>query len=134
MSIRIPSLVSATLLAAALSAPTLAQTPAAAPAAAPAAPAAASNDPIVQGRALKREANKVFANALLKAHSERSAKVNAAIETAIKEANEKGKDPLVAKRDAEAKANKATQAEWDAAVKKALAERKAAVAEADKKF
>lgn len=130
MNNRITSVLSATLLAAALSAPALAQTPAAAPAA----PAAASNDPIVQGRAIKREANKAFAMALLKAHSERSAKVNAAIEAAIKEADEKGKDPLVAKRDAEAKANKATQAEWDAAVKKASAERKVAVAEADKKF
>lgn len=105
---------------------------AASPALAQTAPA--SSDPIVQARAAQREANRVYAVALLKAYTDRSAKINASVEAAIKDADEKGKDPLVAKRNADAKAHKATQAEYDAALKKAAAERKAALAEADKKL
>jgi hypothetical protein len=112
-------------LAAAAASPALAQT---------AAPPASSNDPVVQARMGQREANAAYASGLIKAHADRSAKVHAAVEAAVKEADEKGKDPLVAKRDADAKARKATQAEYDAQLKKLADARKAAMAEADKKM
>jgi hypothetical protein len=112
-------------LVAAAASPALAQS---------AAPAPSSNDPIVQARALQREANAKYAAGLIKAHADRSAKVHEAVAAAVKEADEKGKDPLVAKRDADAKAHKATQAEYDAQLKKLADERKAAMAEADKKM
>jgi hypothetical protein len=118
-------LLSTCLLSAAVAGPAAART---------AAPAAASNDPVVQARAAQREANRVYAMALIRAYADSSAKVNAAVEAAIKDADEKGKDPLVAKRDADAEARKATQAEYDAQLKKAAADRKAALAEADKKL
>ena len=84
-------------LAAAAASPALAQT---------AAPPASSNDPVVQARMGQREANAAYASGLIKAHADRSAKVHAAVEAAVKEADEKGKDPLVAKRDADAKARR----------------------------
>jgi hypothetical protein len=108
-----------------LSAGALAQT------ASPAAPV--SNDPIVQLRADQRAANAVYAAALIKAYAERGKKIQAAVESAVNNATENGKDPLVAKRDADAKARKATQADYDAALKKAADERKAALAAAQKK-
>ena len=123
MKTKTPKFLCGLMLAAALSTPAAAQT-----AAAP----VASSDPIVQGRAAQREANRAYAAALLKAYADRNAKVHAAVEAAVKEADEKGKDPLVAKRDADAKARKATQAEYDAQLKKAADERKQALAEADK--
>jgi len=53
--------------------------------------------------------------------------VTAAVEAAVKDADAKGKDPLVAKRDAAAKATKATQAGYDANLKKLKADHKAAL-------
>ena len=111
-------------LAAALAAPAFAQTAAA--------PATASNDPIVQMRAQQRAANDAYAKGLIAAYQDRQKKVGAAVESAVNDASAAGKDPLVAKRDAEAKANKATQAEYDAQLKKLSAERKAALAAAEK--
>lgn len=99
-----------------------------------AAPAMAQTDPIVAGRAELRAANSAYAQALIKAYSDRSAKVDAAVVAAVKDADAKGADPLVAKRDAEAKAKKATQADYDAALKTASADRKAATAAANKKI
>ena len=96
--------------------------------------ATASNDPIVQLREAQRTANAAYVSALLIAYDERHKKKSAAVEAAMKEADAKGKDPLVAKRDADAKAHKATQAEYDAALKKAGDERRAALDAADKKF
>jgi hypothetical protein len=113
------------VLIAALSGPAFAQTAAA--------PAAASNDPIVQMRADQRAANAAYAKGLLENYSARSAKVSAAVEAAVKDADAQGKDPLVAKRDAEAKATKATQAEYDANIKKLTADHKAALDAAAKK-
>lgn len=113
------------LLAATLASPALAQT---------AAPAAADKDPFVQLREDQRAANTAYAVALINAYGDRSKKLNAAVEAAVKEADANGKDPLVAKRDADAKARKATQPEYDAALKKAAADRKALLAEADKRF
>jgi hypothetical protein len=111
-------------LAAALAAPAFAQTAAA--------PATTSNDPIVQMRAQQRAANDAYAKGLLAAYQDRQKKVAAAVETAVNEANAAGKDPLVAKRDADAKATKATQAEYDAQLKTLAADRKAALAAAEK--
>lgn len=112
------------VLAAALAAPTFAQTPAA--------PATASSDPIVQMRAQQRAANEAYAKGLIAAYQDRQKKVGSAVETAVNEATAAGKDPLVAKRDAHAKATKATQAEYDAQLKKLADERKTAMAAAEK--
>jgi hypothetical protein len=108
-------------LAAALATPAFAQ-----------APATTSNDPIVQMRAQQRAANDAYAKGLIAAYQDRQKKVGAAVESAVNEANAAGKDPLVAKRDADAKATKATQAEYDAQLKKLAEDRKAALAAAEK--
>jgi hypothetical protein len=94
------------------------------------APAPASTDPIVQMRMAQREANAQYAAKLLQAYAERQAKVSAAVEAAVKDADAKGKDPLVAKRDAHAKAMKATEAEYETKLKALKAERDAALAAA----
>lgn len=104
------------------------------PALAQTAAPAAAKDPFVQLREDQRAANAAYAAALINLYADRSQKVQAAVEAAVKDADAKGKDPLVAKRDAEAKTRKATQADYDAALKKAAAERKTAMAEADKRF
>lgn len=88
----------------------------------------------MQLREVQRTANAAYVSALLIAYDERHKKKSAAVEAAMKDADARGKDPLVAKRDADAKAQMATQAEYDAALKKASDDRKAAMAEADKKF
>ncbi|MFN9677462.1 MAG: hypothetical protein ACK58C_07670 [Betaproteobacteria bacterium] len=111
-------------LVAALAAPAFAQTPAT--------PATTSNDPIVQMRAMQRDANSAYAKGLIAAYQDRQKKVGAAVEAAVNEANAAGKDPLVAKRDADVKASKATKAEYDAQLKKLADERKAAMAAAAK--
>lgn len=111
-------------LAAAFAAPACAQTAAT--------QATTSNDPIVQMRAQQRAANDAYAKGLIAAYQDRQKKVAAAVETAVVEANVAGKDPLVAKRDADAKATKATQAEYDAQLKKLADDRKAALAAAEK--
>jgi hypothetical protein len=95
--------------------------------------APASTDPIVQMRMEEREANAKYAAGLLQAYSERQSKVSAAVEAAVKDADAKGKDPLVAKRDAHAKAMKATEADYEAKLKSLKAERDAALAAAKKK-
>lgn len=79
--------------------------------------APASSDPIVQMRMAEREANAKYAAGLLQAYSERQSKISATVEAAVKDADAKGKDPLVAKRDAHAKATKATEADYEAKVK-----------------
>lgn len=104
------------------------------PALAQTAAQAAAKDPFVQLREDQRAANAAYAAALINLYADRSQKVQAAVEAAVKDADAKGKDPLIAKRNAEAKTRKATQADYDAALKKAAAERKTAMAEADKRF
>ena len=113
------------VLVAALSGSAFAQTAAA--------PDAVSNDPIVQLRADQRAANTAYAIGLIENYKARDAKVSAAVEAAVKDADAKGKDPLVAKRDAAAKATKATQVEYDANLKKLKADQKAALDAAAKK-
>jgi hypothetical protein len=95
---------------------------------------AASGDPIVALRAEKRAANTAYSQAVIRAHNDRSAKIDAAVAGAVKDADAKGRDPLVAKRDAEARARKATEREYGASLKAAGDERKAALAAADKKL
>jgi hypothetical protein len=106
---------------AALSGPVFAQAP------------AASSDPIVQMRMEQREANARYTAGLLQAYSERQSKVSAAVEAAVKDADAKGKDPLIANRDSHAKAMKATQADYDAKLKALKKERDAALAAAKQK-
>ncbi len=89
--------------------------------------APASTDPVVQMRAVEREASAKYAAGLLQAYSDRQAKVSAAVEAAVKDADAKGKDPLVAKRDAHDKATKATQADYDAKLKALKKERDDAI-------
>lgn len=98
------------------------------------APTTTSKDPVVQLREAQRTANAAYVSALLIAYDERHKKKSAAVEAAMKDADARGKDPLVAKRDADAKAQKDTQAGYDAALKKAADERRAALDAADKKF
>ncbi len=81
----------------------------------------------------EREANAKYAAGLLQAYSERQSKVSAAVEAAVKDADAKGKDPLVAKRDAHAKAIKATEADYEAKLKSLKADRDAALTAAKKK-
>ena len=95
--------------------------------------APASTDPVVQMRMVEREANAKYAAGLLQVYSERQSKVSAAVEAAVKDADAKGKDPLVAKRDAHAKATKATEADYEAKVKALKKERDDAIKAAKQK-
>jgi hypothetical protein len=79
--------------------------------------------------ALQRAANEAYAKGLIAAYPDRQKKIGSAVETALNEATAAGKDPLVAKRDAHAKA---TQAEYDAQLKRLATERKTAMAAAEK--
>jgi hypothetical protein len=102
--------------------------PMAAPA--PAAKSAASTDPIVEMRMTRRDADAAFSKAQAAARKERDDKVNAAVEAALKDPKNAGKDKLVLRRDTRAKARAATKADYDAAIKAARAERDAARAAA----
>ena len=112
-------------LLAGLNGAALAQAPASAP--------AASQDPIVQTRTDKVAADTAYKNGIKAAKEERKAKVDAAVEAAVKDAKAKGADPLVAARNAKGKANKATKKEYDNKKKALAAERKAAYQAAEKK-
>lgn len=110
---------------AALSGPVLAQ--------GTAAPAAKSNDAVVQMRAERRAADETFKKGKAAAQAERNAKVKAAVDAALKDPANKGKDPMVVQRDAKSRTMKETKADYDAKIKALNAERKAAHAAADKK-
>ena len=84
-------------------------------------------------RAEVRAANKRYDEAVSASQKARMTKVNAAVAAAEQQAKTQGKDPLVARRDAKAKAMAATKAEFDAIEKPAAAERNAAQAAARKK-
>ena len=99
------------------------------------APAATtSTDPIVQMRSEQRAVNSAFAQKYHDAYAERSNKINESVAAAMKAVEGTDKDPFVAHRDAEAKAKKATQADFDAKVKPLLAARKAELAVIAKKY
>jgi hypothetical protein len=125
------TLVFAALLAA-LSGLAYAQAPATRPAPAKA-EAAAPTDPIVQQRLEEREARKIYNEKVAAARKDRDARMKPAVDKAVQEAKAQGKDPLVAKRDAEKKAREATRAEYSAVVKAAAGERDASIAAARKK-
>lgn len=93
----------------------------------------ASSDPVVQMREAQRQANATYSAKLLEAYAERHKKIEAAVVAAVKDADAAGKDPLVAKRDAHAKATKATEAEYEAKLKQLKAEHRAALDAAKKK-
>jgi hypothetical protein len=102
----------------------------AAKAAAPAASSAASKDPIVASRMARRDADAAFSKAQAAARKERDDKVNAAVDAALKDPKNAGKDKMVLRRDTRAQARAATQADFDAAIKAARTERDAARAAA----
>lgn len=92
--------------------------------------APASNDPIVQSPMAQREANRAYTEGLLKAYVERNEKVNKAVEQAVRNADAKGTDPLVAKREAHAQALKATEPEYEARIRALQEQHRAALAQA----
>jgi hypothetical protein len=95
------------------------------------APAAKASDPVVQMRNERR--SNVFSKGRAAAQAERNTKVRAAEEAALKDPANKGKDPLVVRRDARSKAMRETKPDFDAQMKKLSDERRAAFAAADQK-
>ena len=91
-----------------------------------------STDPVVQARIKTRDANEVYRQAVATANKERDAKVRAAVDSAVKDAEKTGRDPIVARRNATTEARRATKADFDAAVSAARKERTAARAAASK--
>jgi len=85
-------------------------------------------------RAERRAAGDAFKKGKAAAQAERTAKVKAAVDTAMKDPGAKGKDPLIVQRDAKNKAMKQTKPEYDARIKQLSAERKAANEAAEKKY
>jgi hypothetical protein len=94
--------------------------------------APAATDPIVQQREELRVANATFNQKRAALRTERNAQITAAGDAAAKEATAKGRDPLVARRDATAKARAATKADFDAKMKVITQERNDARAAAAK--
>ena len=91
-----------------------------------------SSDPVVQARMKKKDANEVYKRSVATASKERDAKVKAAVDSAVADAQKTGKDPIVARRTATSEAKKATKADYDAAVNAAKKQRDAANASAVK--
>ena len=91
-----------------------------------------STDPVVQARMKKKDANEVYKKTVAAAGKERDAKVKAAVDSAVADAQKTGKDPIVARRNATSEAKKATKADYDAAVSAAKKQRDAASASAVK--
>jgi hypothetical protein len=94
--------------------------------------APATTDPIVQQREELRVANATFNQKRAALRTERNAQITAAGDAAAKEATAKGRDPLVARRDATTKARAATKADFDAKMKAITQERNDARAAAAK--
>ncbi|MGY4829693.1 hypothetical protein ACVNIS_14055 [Sphaerotilaceae bacterium SBD11-9] len=95
---------------------------------------AAEADPAVQMRLEKKEVDKTFSEKKKALNSERMTKVKAAGDTAAAEAQAKGKEPGIARRDAEARVKAATKAEHDTKMKALKKEHDAAVAALKKKY
>ena len=91
-----------------------------------------SSDPVVQMRMKKKDANEVYKKSVAAAGKERDAKVKAAVDSAVADAQKTGKDPIVARRNATSEAKKATKADYDAAVSAAKKQRDAVAAGAVK--
>lgn len=116
----------------ALSGQAFAQATAAAPAQATApakakSAAATSSDSVVQYRTEVRAIKKDFAAKRVPLKAERSKKMADLVATNLKSDAYKGVDPLIAKRDAQAKARQATKADFDTKMKALNGEEKAAL-------
>ena len=72
--------------------------------------------------------NEVYKKSVAAAGKERDAKVKAAVDSAVADAQKTGKDPIVVRRNATSEAKKATKADYDAAVSAAKKQRDAAYA------
>ncbi len=84
-------------------------------------------------RMAERAAGARPATGLLQVFSECQFTVSAALEAAVEDADAKGKDLLVAKRDPHAKTMKATEAEYEAKLKAPRKERDTALTAAKSK-
>ena len=96
--------------------------------------APASNDPIVQRRAEERVVNQAYEEKKRALDAPRTARIKAAGDKAAAEASAKGQDPLVARRDAEAKVKEATKKDYDAKLKPLKKKRDSSLAEIRKKY
>ncbi len=94
----------------------------------------ATTDPIVQMRAEEKAANKVYSDKKQALDAPRDAKIKAAGDKAAAAASAKGQDPLVARRDAQAKVSSATKKDYDAKLKPLKKERDSSLAEIRKKY
>ena len=94
----------------------------------------ATSDEIVQRRAEERVVSKAYSDKKSELDAPRRARMKAAADKAATEASAKGQDPLVARRDAEAKVKSETQAEYDAKLKALRKERDRSLAEIRKKY
>lgn len=94
----------------------------------------ATTDEIVQRRAEERVVTRAYSDKKSELDAPRRAKMKAAADKAAAEASAKGQDPLVARRDAEAKVKSATQAEYDTQLKALKKERDRSLAEIRKKY
>jgi hypothetical protein len=92
-----------------------------------------SSDPVVQTRMKKKDANEVYKKSVAAAGKERDAKIKAAVDSAVADAQKTGKDPIVARRNATSEAKKMTKADYDAAVSAAKKQRDTAYAAAGPK-
>jgi hypothetical protein len=119
---------------AALSSPVFGQGTAAAPAEPAKAPAAAAKDPVVQQREELAAADAGYKKKKAALDADHKAKMQEIIDKELKNPAAKGKEPQVARRDAEAKARKATKADYDAKVKALRAEHRTARQEINKKY
>lgn len=96
--------------------------------------APAPTDPIVQMRAEEKVVQKTYDEKKKALDEPRDAKVRAAGDKAAKDATAKGQDPLVARRDAEAKVKSSTKADYDAKLKVLKKERDQSLAQIRAKY
>ena len=89
-----------------------------------------SSDPVVQSRMKKKDADEVYKKTVAAAGKERDAKVKAAVDSAVADAQKTGKDPIIARRNATSEAKKAAKPAYDAAVSAAKKQRDAVYAAA----
>ena len=96
--------------------------------------APAAKDPVVQLRAEEDAVRKTHATKKDALDAPRDAQVKAAGDKAAKDAQAKGQDPLVARRDAETKVKSSTQADYEAKLKVLDQQRDASLADIRKKY
>lgn len=96
--------------------------------------APASNDPVVQLRAEEKVVRDAYAEKKKALDTPRDAKIKTAGDKAAADASAKGKDPLVARRQAESKVKSATKKDYDLKVKALKKERDGALSGIRKKY